>query len=91
MYEVTLTVTVVKYSYWVPKTRVLVNVVVGAVIVLVGVTVVVTAPDVTVGNKMKMRVTPVLQKACVGYVAGIVVTWPEIGVYVPVSTQFESQ
>ncbi len=62
---------------------VLVLMVVYDVTVCVGVTVVVTAPDVTVGSRIKERVTPVLHEARVGYVAGSAVSWPEIGEYVP--------
>jgi hypothetical protein len=44
---------------------VLVDVVVGNVTVVVAVTVDVTVPDVTVGDKTKMRVNPVVQKPSV--------------------------
>jgi hypothetical protein len=61
-------------------------VVVGCTVVTLGVTVVVTTPDVTVGVNKNKTVTDVVQMADVGYDAGSVVTCPESGVYVPVYT-----
>jgi hypothetical protein len=66
VYEVKVCVTVVRYVYCVPKTRVVVDVVVGAVTTDVAVTVLVVAPVISVGYKMCVKMYCVVQKASVG-------------------------
>lgn len=59
VYVVAVTVTVFRYTKLVPRMTVFVLVVVGDDTVDVAVTVDIVTPDVTVGNRMKERVTPV--------------------------------